>query len=121
MSEPTATQEKAWLNRITRYAEEHGAFPKGDTYGFDRHHVVGRTRKENKVHIGKWFVLPIMSDFHDVNSNNEFNVTHWRRRYGIEFGWQTDQFSAMCAVIKSEDGSLPFSLEVYHAIQSTRY
>lgn len=121
MNEPTKTQEKAWLDRVTRYAEEHGAFPKGDTYNFDRHHVVGRTRKENKVHIGKWFVLPIMKKYHDNESNNPFNVTHYRRRFAIEFGWQTDLFAKMCEAIKEEDGSLPFSQEVMDAIQATRY
>lgn len=116
MIEPTKTQEKQWLARIARYAEEHGAFPLYDTHDFELHHVKGGTFKHNKVHIGRWWVLPIMSRFHNVHSNNLWNVTHWPKRYAIEFGKQRDQFAAMCAVIRSEDNELPFSDEVYLAI-----
>lgn len=113
---PTQIQEKAWLNRITEYAEKHGAFPNYDNYRFDRHHVKGREFKHNKCHIGRWLVLPISKEYHDVHSNNYFNVTHYPKRYASEFGRQKDQFVAMCAVIKSEDGDLPFSDEVMQAI-----
>lgn len=113
---PTPAQEKAWLNRITEYGEKHGSFPLYDSYGFDRHHVKGREFKHNKCHLGKWLVVPISREYHDVHSNNEFNVTHYPKRYAAEFGKQVDQFMAMCAVIKSEDGELPFCDEVIHAI-----
>lgn len=116
IGKPTSSQEKAWLNRITEYAEKHGAFPLYSRYGFERHHVKGREFKHNKCHIGRWLVLPISWANHNVHSNNEFNVTHYPKRYAAEFGRQVDQFVAMCAVIKSEDGTLPFSDEVMAAI-----
>lgn len=118
---PTAAQEKAWLNRVTEYAQTHGAFPDEETYAFDRHHVLGREGKHNKVHIGRWFVLPISKEYHDTLSNNPLNVTHFRKRFTAEFGNQRDMFAAMCAVIQDEDGQLPFDMDVYHAILNTRY
>ena len=118
---PTKTEEKKWLDRVTEYAQTHGAFPDGETYAFDRHHVVGREGKNNKVHIGRWFLIPVSREFHDIHSNSPLNVTHFRKRYTAEFGNQRDQFAAMCAVIKDEDGELPFDMDVYHAIMNTRY
>lgn len=118
---PTPKQEKDWLNRITMYAEDHGEFPKQEFEQFDRHHVKGREYKHNKIHIGRWFVLPIAKRFHDIHSNNPWNVSHYPKRYTIEFGNQRDQFTAMCMVIKNEDGELPFGDEVLHAIMNTRY
>lgn len=116
IGKPTPAQEKAWLNRVTEYAEKNGAFPDYNIYGFDRHHVKGREFKHKKCHVGRWFVIPVSKKYHDVHSNNEFNVTHYPKRYAAEFGRQVDQFVAMCAVIKSEDRTLPFSDEVMAAI-----
>ncbi len=118
--EPTKAQEKSWLERIARYADEYGAFPLSDKYNYQMHHIRGRTYKHNKVHIGRWAVIPIMARFHDVNSNNSWNVTHWPKRYEIEFGRQRDQFYAMCMVIKDEDGELPFSDDVLHAVMELK-
>lgn len=115
IGKPTAKQEKDWLARITRYAEEHGEFPKQEFISFDRHHVKGREFKHNKVAIGRWYVLPVAKRFHEQN-NNPWNVTNYPKRYEIEFGKQKDQFVAMCMVIKDEDGELPFIDEVLHAI-----
>ena len=115
IGKPTAKQEKEWLARVTRYAEEHGEFPTQDFMAFDRHHVKGREFKHNKVAIGRWYVLPVSKKYHEIN-NNAFNVSSYPRRYESEFGTQRDQFLAMCAVIHSEDGSLPFIDEVLHAI-----
>lgn len=116
MAKPTAEQ-KRWMERIAQYAEEHGAFPKHKgNYDFQLHHVRGRTYKHNKVAIGHWLILPIETKYHDVNSNNPWNVTHWPKRYAIEFGKQKDQFVAMCMVIKEEDNGLPFGDDVLNAI-----
>lgn len=115
---PTPKQEKDWLKRITRYAEDHGEFPKQDGLAFDRHHVKGREFKHNKVAIGRWYVIPVAQRYHDVHSNNPWNVTHFKKRYEIEFGTQKDQFIAMCMVITDEDGALPFCDDVMQAIWS---
>lgn len=113
--------EKRWLERVVRFAQEHGAFPDYSSTLFQIHHVCGRAYRQNKIHIGNWLILPIQPEFHDVSSNNPLNVTHYRKRYTAEFGMQRDQFAAMCAVIKSEDGSLPFGDDVYHAIMGSKF
>lgn len=120
MKQPSAEQ-KRWMERVAQFAETHGSFPKYESNQFQIHHVVGRSYKQNKIPIGHWFILPIEPEYHDVSSNNPFNVTHWRRRYCVEFGWQADQFKAMCMVILDEDGRLPFDNDVLDAIMDTRY
>jgi hypothetical protein len=117
----TKAQEKAWYNRIAEYVERHGTFPHHNLVEFQMHHIFGRKFSHNKVSCGAWAVLPIEKKYHDVHSNNQFNVTHFRKRYQIEFGNQRDQFYAMCMVIKDEDGELPFPDEVLHAILETSY
>lgn len=121
MYKTSNADEKKWLSRVAQYAQDHGCFPRGDDCYFDLHHVVGRTCVHNKVHIGAYFVLPIDKKYHDVHSNNPFNVTHFRKRYQIEFANQRDQFSAICAVIRDEDGFLMVPKNVYEQIMNTRY
>ena len=113
-------EHKKWIKRVAQYSEDHGEFPNQRFAPFQIHHSVGRKGKHNKFEIGEWFILPIEFQYHDVSSNNPFNITHWRKRYCIEFGNERDQFAAMCAVIKGEDGELPFSDDVYQAIMDTR-
>lgn len=121
MTKPSKTEEKKWLSRIARYAEDYGCFPHGDHCYFDLHHVVGRSYVNNKIHIGSYFVIPVDKKYHDVHSSNPFNVTHFRKRYQLEFANQRDQFSAMVAVITYEDGELPIPKESYSEIMKTRY
>lgn len=114
--------EREWMNRITRFGQENGVFPHLRMANqFDRHHVVGRTYIHNKIEIGHIFILPIEFQYHDIHSNNPFNVTNFRKRYMIEFDSQRNQFAKMCEIIKEEDGELPFPDEVLDAIMSTSY
>lgn len=115
--EPNPKQEKDWLKRITEFAQEHGAFPVQDGGGIERHHVKGRTSSHKKIHVGRWFVLPISFDFHNVLSRNPLNVTHFKKRYEEAFGKQSAQFIEMCEIIREEDGSLPFPDEVLDSIR----
>lgn len=112
----TKSQEKSWYKRVARYANEHGAFPNVGNCSYQIHHIKGRSFVHRKVACGGWAIIPIETQYHDVHSNNPLNVTHYPKRYESEFGTQRDQFLAMCAVIRSEDGSLPFIDEVLHAI-----
>ena len=116
IGKPTPAQESQWYKRIEKYALDHGCFPYSNLCQYQMHHIKGRSFVHKKVACGGWAVLPIEIQFHDVHSNNEFNVTHYPKRYAAEFGRQVDQFVAMCAVIKSEDETLPFSDEVMAAI-----
>ena len=114
-------EQKRWLERVAQYAQDHGGFPHQSGEAVELHHVVGRKGKHNKVEIGEWFVIPVEFQYHNVSSNNPFNVTHWRKRYMLEFGNQRDQFAAMCAVITNEGYPLPFGKDVYNAIMDTKY
>ena len=118
IGQQTKAQEKAWYDRVARFAEEHGCFPHSNHTAYQMHHVHGRKYKHNKTAIGGWMILPIETQYHDVHSNNPWNVTHFKKRYEIEFGTQKDQFIAMCMVIADEDGALPFCDDVMQAIWS---
>ncbi len=112
----TKAQERDWYKRIAEYTEKHGEFPLQHFTPYDMHHVKGRKYKHNKVAVGGWFVIPVSKTYHDVNSKNPFNVTHFKKRYEIEFGQQVDQFLAMAMTIRDEDERLPFGDDVLHAI-----
>lgn len=116
MSKPKA-EHKKWMQTVAEYAEAHGSFPKQESNQFQIHHVKGRAFKHNKVAIGHWLILPIEPRFHDVMSDNPWNVTHFPKRYAVEFNSQVSQFVAMCAVMRSEGLELPFGDDVMHAIQ----
>ncbi|EKC5520942.1 hypothetical protein OP256_001306 [Vibrio parahaemolyticus] len=114
--EPNAKREKKWLERVARYAEQHGSFPERSNGAFDLHHVKGRTFSHKKIHLGRWMVLPIEQDFHAVMSNNPLNVTHYKSRYEEAYGTQVGQFLEMCDQIEQEDGALPFDEAVLQAV-----
>lgn len=117
---PTQKQEKEWLARITRY----GCVATGETNDLELHHVLGRTAKQNKMHIGRIFVLPIAWRLHNPNSNDPLNVTRFKRAFTQAFGKQSALFLSMCADIREEDGQLPsifdgFEEEILAAIRDT--
>lgn len=80
------------------------------------HHVFGRTYTQDKILIGPWYILPLTHRLHDVGSNNQFNVTHWPKRFAIEFGYQRDLFQKMCETIQRNGQELPFDGVVLAAI-----
>jgi len=89
-------------------------------YNIQLHHVVGRSYKQNKVHIGHDFILPVPVVLHDVNSNHRLNVTHFRKRFTDAFGYQRDLYSKMITSMRDTgyDENLP-SDEILAAIQQT--
>lgn len=112
---------KDWLRRVADYACTHGCFPLKQDCGFQLHHSVGRTGRQNKVDIGHWFIIPVQVDYHDVNSNNPLNITHHRRKYTDAFMLESMQWLAMIRTIQQEDaGHLPFGEDVINAVLSTR-
>jgi hypothetical protein len=115
---PTQRQEKEWLERITLFAQDYGSFPLQNGGDFERHHVKGRSASNMKIHIGRWFVIPVEFDYHHVLSSHPLNVTHFKKRYEAKFGKQSQQFIQMCEVIRDEDGFLPFPDEVLEAVRS---
>ena len=86
------------------------------------HHVAGRTYKHNKIHIGHYFILPVPFALHDVHSNNQLNVTHWRNRFTAEFGMQRDLWEKMVNKMIFEGAINPCDIDfVYTAIMSSKY
>lgn len=118
--------EKQFLKAVMDFHNDYGV---GYLYGaeWDKsplqcHHVCGRTYKQNKVHIGHYFILPIPFDLHDVHSNHPLNVTHWRNRFTIEFGYQRDLWLKMIHKMQSEIVLTDkISLDVVGAIMASKF
>ena len=80
------------------------------------HHVKGRTFKHDKVLIGPWYILPLTPRLHDVGSNNAFNVTHWKKRFEIEYGTQNQLFFQMVNAMLEQGQEVPVPDDVLDAI-----
>lgn len=119
-------KEKAFMKNVMDF---HSSYGVGYLYGdewhcepIQCHHVAGRTYKNNKVHIGHYFILPVPFDLHDVSSNHPLNVTHWRNRFKAEFGMQRDLWNKMIVTMATEsEFNLVPSNDVYTAIMSSKY
>jgi hypothetical protein len=118
-------QEKDFMKAVMDFHINYGV---GYLYGdewhgepIQCHHVAGRTYKHNKVHIGHWFILPIPFDLHDVSSNHELNVTHWRNRFTGVFGVQRGLWSQMIMKMTQEGALSHFDINVMNAIMDSKY
>jgi hypothetical protein len=101
----------AWLGKVADY----GCVVSGES-SVEVHHVYGRTYKHNKILIGHLYVLPLAVRYHNVYSNHFANVTHWPKRFGIEFGYQRDLFRKMCLSMIEDGIEVPISPEEMDAI-----
>lgn len=120
------TKEKEFMKSVMDFHNDYGV---GYLYGAEWsssplqcHHVAGRTYKQNKIHIGHYFILPVPFALHDVHSNNPLNVTHWRNRFADEFGMQRDLWLSMVSRMHSKGAidELP-ALEIVEAIAKSKY
>lgn len=117
-------REKDWLKAITDYINVFGLG--GLYHGYDdrtdmqRHHVLGKSAKHNKIHIGYWFVNPIPFELHDINSDHIFNVTHHKNKFKEKFGSETGIYQCLvsCMAMSGYDNYLPPD-DVYNAIMDT--
>ena len=116
------TAQKQWMSDITEWANEnlHVLYDGGYAQDgvFQRHHVLGRSAKHNKVSIGHWFILPVPFDLHDVSSNDQYNVTHNKKAFVKRFGNQRDLFLQMVKEMCSDGYELP-PYDVCEAIRGT--
>lgn len=118
--------QKEWMQTITDWYFDWGWRSGSSSYdlvGFgtiQRHHVMGRKAKHNKVAIGEWFVLPIPFVYHDVNSNHQLNVTHHKHAFTDKFGLQSELFKEMIESMVDHGATLPFGDDVINAIMDTR-
>ncbi len=114
-------KQKQWMKDITEWAEDNIQLVYGINYfnaNIQRHHVLGRSAKHNKVDIGHWFILPIPFELHDVSSNHPENVTHRKKDFVKRFGNQRDLFLMMVEDMRERGYELP-PAEVCKAIRST--
>lgn len=98
MNKPANAAQKKWMKDIAEWAENNIQILYGDEWSnkpIQLHHVLGRSAKNNKVHIGHEFVLPVPFDLHDVSSNHWHNVTHKKKAFVNAFGNQRDLFRKM--------------------------
>lgn len=105
---------------ISDYVRRHGPVVKGRGV-VQFHHPKGRKYKHNKVLIGPWWIIPLPWELHDVASDNEFNVTHYPKRFIKEYGQQSILWLGMIYTLMNEGYTLPFSQDVIDAILDTRY
>jgi len=87
-------QEIQYLSDMTDYINEvglgvlyHGYEGRTD---MQRHHVLGKSAKHNKQHIGYYFINPIPFELHDPNVNHKFHVGNCKKAFVKEFGRQCD-------------------------------
>jgi len=114
-------KQKQWMKDITEWAEDNIQLVYGVNYfnaNIQRHHVLGRSAKHNKVEIGHWFVLPVPFELHDVSSNHPENVTHRKKDFVKRFGNQRDLFLMMVEDMRDCGYELP-PTDVCEAIRMT--
>lgn len=119
----TTKAEKDWLYDITDYINNNGL---GELYGHEyegridiqRHHVLGKTAKQNKTLIGPWFIIPVPFELHDPNMKNEHHVGHCKKAFVKRFGAQRDIFSVMYHSMKESGFNVP-NEHIYNTIMST--
>jgi len=120
-NKPANAAQRRWLGDITVWAMDNVGLLYGlEYYGsiIQRHHVLGRSAKHNKVHIGHWFILPVPFQLHDVSSNHPENVTHCKKAFVRRFGTQRSLFKRMYQVMKQQGYKVP-DIDVYNAIMET--
>ena len=123
MAKPANTEQKQWMTDITSYVNNNGL---GDLYGHEyegrtdiqRHHVLGRAAKNNKVAIGNWFIIPVPFELHDPNMKHKYHVGHCKKAFVKKFGTQRELFCVLYHNMKSWGYNVP-SNEVYNSIMST--
>ncbi len=112
-----------WMKDITEWAAQPRSLAMlyGDEWDMSpiqRHHVLGRSAKHNKVSIGHWFILPVPFELHDVSSNHALNVTHRKKSFIEEFGSQSELFQAMYSCMEMDGYTVP-DINIYNAIMGT--
>jgi len=117
------TAQSKWLKTITDWYQSGGYQNDelNECYRMQRHHVVGRKGKHNKIDIGHWFVIPLPYVYHDIRcSDDPLNVTYYHKAFTKYFGLQSELFSEMIKSMVEHGIELPFGDDVINAIEDTR-
>lgn len=113
--------QRQWMSDISEWCDNNIQILYGDEWSnrpIQRHHVLGRSAKHNKVAIGHWFILPVPFELHDVSSNHKLNVTHCKKAFVNEFGSQKKLFEKMCNSMEIQGYEIPPN-DAYYAILGT--
>jgi len=98
-SKPANSRQKNFMVDMTSFINEFslGFLYKGYDNCFDmqRHHVVGRSAKHNKIPIGHDFVMPVPTELHEPNLNHKYHVGSNKKAFVKEFGNQRDIYSTL--------------------------
>lgn len=120
-SKPANSAQKQWMKDITEWSIDNLHLLYGEEYSFSpiqRHHVLGRSAKQNKVQIGHWFIIPVPYELHDPNEQHEFHVGHCKKAFVKRFGEQRNLFDTMYQSMKENGFAVPDSYS-YDAIMSS--
>lgn len=123
MSKPANKEQKKWMTDITEYVNENGL---GDLYGHEydghtniqRHHVLGRTAKHNKIHIGHWFVIPVPFELHDPNKDHKYHVGKCKKAFVKKFGNQRGIYEHLVTIMEGLGYDVP-PMDAHYAILDT--
>lgn len=122
-NKPANAAQKKWMSDMTEFINDNGLgilYPEyGDSVHMQRHHVLGRSAKHNKVAIGHWFVIPVPFELHDPNVKHEFHVGHCKKAFVKKHGDQRGIFQCLVSCMDKWGYDTP-PMEVYHAIMDTR-
>ncbi|QDP67503.1 MAG: hypothetical protein Unbinned5350contig1004_10 [Prokaryotic dsDNA virus sp.] len=122
MKQANAAQKK-WMSDITKFIEEESLgilYPDYEgRFEMQRHHVMGRSARHNKVDIGHWFIIPVPFELHDPNINHEFHVGSNKKSFVKKYGDQRGIFQSLISCMAQWGYDVP-PMDVYHAIMDTR-
>ena len=115
-------KEKDWRKAITEYTNFHGLgflYPSyKNRIDYQRHHVLGKSYKQNKVLIGYYFIIPVPFELHDISSDHQNNVTHFKKRFVAAYGKQRCIFKHLVSSMRSDGYEVPPD-DVLDAIEAT--
>ena len=114
--------QKQWMSDITDWSICNLGMLYGEKYDgaiIQRHHVLGRSAKHNKVDIGHWFILPVPYELHEPNETHKFHVGHCKRAFTDVFGMQRMLFDSMYYSMINQGYTVPPN-EIHLAIMDTR-
>jgi hypothetical protein len=115
--------QKKLMDNITDLINDVGCgFLYGPEYegriDIQRHHVVGKSYKQNKTPIGHEFVIPVPFELHDPNMQHKFHVGHCKKAFVAEFGTQRSIYGKLIEKMREHCYEVP-SLSILNAIEST--
>tara|TARA_R110002020_G_scaffold467655_1_gene691393 strand:- start:28604 stop:28975 length:372 start_codon:yes stop_codon:yes gene_type:complete len=120
-NKPANAAQKKWMKDIAEWADGgvNYLYSCDDPKGFQLHHVLGRSAKHNKIHVGHWFIIPVPFSYHDINEKNDLNVSYFKHNFTNEFGLQSVLFERMCNDMENLGYEIPPD-DAYYAILDTR-